>query len=88
MIKTIFNLAIFATLAVLLMPGNERHRDQAVRSVVAAYAHAATYCDRYQESCDQLSASLNQARLNFAHEAVTFSNATYAPYPAPLRQDD
>ena len=87
MIKTLFNLAILATFAVLLMPGNEFHRDQAVRSIVAAYAHAATYCDRYPGSCEQLTASINQARRTFAHEAATFSNANYTPHPTPLRHD-
>ena len=60
MIRFVCQLAVLSAVAVLFVPGNEIHRDQVLRSFVAAYAHAATYCDRHPSACEEFRATITQ----------------------------
>lgn len=51
-------LVVLSAIAVLFVPGNEMHRDQVLRGFAAAYANAATYCDRHRGTCEGIYAAL------------------------------
>ena len=87
MIKMLFQIVVFSAIGVLAMPGNEAHRDQALRSLVAAYANAATYCNRHPDSCEKLSATINESRLAFLQEPATFNNTLHVSHPDQYRRD-
>ena len=74
MIKWAFRILVFSALGALMLPGNEVHRDQAFRSVMAAYANAAVYCENHAPSCDSLMEKFSETRValaRYAREAGT-----------------
>ena len=73
MIRLATRLLILSAIGVLLLPGNERHRDQVVKSLGAAYANAGEYCNRNQRSCDRIVSQLKQTGTTLTREVANIA---------------
>lgn len=74
MFKLATRLFALSAIGVLLLPGNEAHRDQVIRSMTAAYANTGDYCAKNREMCDRMFAQLRKASISMARQAVDLAD--------------
>jgi hypothetical protein len=75
---------MLSAVAVLLLPGNEQHRDQIVRSMTAAYSNAGSYCIQNRDICDRVSTHIQSAATAVAREAATAVQRANSIEPATV----
>lgn len=82
MIRFVGRVLIVSAIGVLMMPGNEVHRDRVLHGLSAAYANAARYCDKNPRECKRITASLELVGATISQEASKIASSTAQLHPA------
>lgn len=87
MFKLTTRLFALSVIGVLLLPGNEAHRDQVIRSLTAAYANTGDYCAKNRDMCDRLMAQMRAAGITLARQAVDLADTMTSSNAAATRSN-